>query len=377
MSRILGLTPEAFAKMTAELTLEETGAFARLAALCLASQKTGGVVITLAKIGVEPAKAWEVVTSLALRGSIVARVSWGESVVAIDEEMRWGGIEPRLNTVVRVELPECAEDWSREEKRRAALRERVRRCRDAAAENGAENGASTIVTQKTTLVTPKNTACNAEKGVTVTPCNAEGVKPSRNASGREGAHGHTYAGERKEDGICDTIYNPPITPLEGGVSSPSFGAKEAFDEKTAAAEGEIPEKTGAAAADSPAPCQKTPAQKKPKPKKGARVQANTPTMLRIGSWFGRMPRTLWSIDEAERLAAVAPTDDELDLLEDYYRSTDPEIAPYRRRAIVTLLNNWTKDCDVARQKLGRVGGIPLASSSSCAGLASVGDFTIY
>lgn len=367
MSRILGMDPVAFAKTTAELTLEETGAFARLAALCLSSQKTGGVVMTLAKIGVDPAKAWEVVTSLALRGSIVARVAWGESVVAIDEEMRWVGIEPKLNTVVSVELPRCAEEWEREEKRRAACRERVRKCRGKDGES--------------VTATPCNAecnACNAEKGVTVTLCNAGEAQPLTEAGACEGAHGHAHPGARKEVVFRTiTVNNPPISPLKGGVSSSSLETKEALEQKPGDAEGAIPEKQGAVPGDPSVPAQKPAAAKKARPKKGARVRENTPTMLRIGSWFGRMPKTLWSVDEAERLAAVAPTDDELDLLEDYYRSTDPEIAPYRRRAIITLLNNWTKDCDVARQKLGRVGGIPAASSSSCVGPSSVGDFTIY
>ena len=86
-----------------------------------------------------------------------------------------------------------------------------------------------------------------------------------------------------------------------------------------------------------------------------RVAANTAMMVRIGGWFGRGPETKWSLDEAERLKRMAPAAAEVEALEAYYRSEHPEIKPYRRRQVVTLLNNWLEDVDKARSMLERYG----------------------
>jgi hypothetical protein len=96
--------------------------------------------------------------------------------------------------------------------------------------------------------------------------------------------------------------------------------------------------------------------KKSRRKSVGRVAFNTPTMIRIGKWFGRKETTLWATDEHEKLKALKPPEDELDVLERYYASEHPEIAPYRRRQLVTLLNNWTADVDKARSMLERYAG---------------------
>lgn len=74
----------------------------------------------------------------------------------------------------------------------------------------------------------------------------------------------------------------------------------------------------------------------------------TPTMIRIGSWFGRQPTTLWTIAEVEALQAVQPNEKEIAGMEAYYTA---DIAPeqnIRRRDLITLLNNWTGELDRAR-----------------------------
>jgi len=88
-------------------------------------------------------------------------------------------------------------------------------------------------------------------------------------------------------------------------------------------------------------------------KKVGRVSENTPLMARIGSWFGRRETTLWAVEEAEKLSALNPQEDEIEVLERYFASEHPEIKPYRRRQVITLLNNWTGDLDKARAMLER------------------------
>lgn len=69
--------------------------------------------------------------------------------------------------------------------------------------------------------------------------------------------------------------------------------------------------------------------------------------LRIGSWFNRRPTTQWSEQEVRALRKVlklnTPPDD-IDLLEKRYLAK----APFIRREIATLLNNWNGEIDKAR-----------------------------
>lgn len=69
--------------------------------------------------------------------------------------------------------------------------------------------------------------------------------------------------------------------------------------------------------------------------------------VRIGTWFNRRPTTKWSDEENRALRKVlklnTPSED-IDLLEKRYLAK----APFIRREIVTLLNNWNGEIDKAR-----------------------------
>lgn len=69
--------------------------------------------------------------------------------------------------------------------------------------------------------------------------------------------------------------------------------------------------------------------------------------IRIGSWFNRRPTTKWSDEENRALRKVlklnTPSED-IDILEERYLSK----APFIRREIITLLNNWNGEIDKAR-----------------------------
>lgn len=66
--------------------------------------------------------------------------------------------------------------------------------------------------------------------------------------------------------------------------------------------------------------------------------------LRIGSWFKRRPQTKWSNKEIKALKEAFDsgfTAEELDVLEQFYWSD----SKYKRRDILTLLNNWNTEID--------------------------------
>jgi hypothetical protein len=75
----------------------------------------------------------------------------------------------------------------------------------------------------------------------------------------------------------------------------------------------------------------------------------TPRMIQIGSWFGRLPDTKWSIAEAEALERLNPPQNEIDGMEFYYTASIPTEDNHRRTALYTLLNNWSIDLDRARK----------------------------
>lgn len=86
-----------------------------------------------------------------------------------------------------------------------------------------------------------------------------------------------------------------------------------------------------------------------KEEKGNEEKEYTPSPLAqlVGGWFSRRPSTPWSDKELKSLRDVekfnTPQED-LDLLNAYYTSD----APYKRRDIQTLLNNWNGEIDRAR-----------------------------
>ena len=73
----------------------------------------------------------------------------------------------------------------------------------------------------------------------------------------------------------------------------------------------------------------------------------------VGSWFRRRPDTAWSVKEMKSLREVLANPvslKEVELLKRYYTSKHiPSEKDYRRRDILTLLNNWNGEIDRARK----------------------------
>lgn len=70
----------------------------------------------------------------------------------------------------------------------------------------------------------------------------------------------------------------------------------------------------------------------------------------VNKWFRRRQTTKWSAKEMKSLKAVAdlqPTDEEIAILDKYYSAEIPEKDDYRRRDVLTLLNNWQGEVDRA------------------------------
>lgn len=83
-------------------------------------------------------------------------------------------------------------------------------------------------------------------------------------------------------------------------------------------------------------------------RKRIRVNFNTPTMIEIGSAFGRQPTTLWTVYEAAALLKVKPAPEEITAIVEFYQADMPPETDYRRRDLSTLLNNWNGELDRAR-----------------------------
>lgn len=90
--------------------------------------------------------------------------------------------------------------------------------------------------------------------------------------------------------------------------------------------------------------------------KRMRVKQNDLLMMRIGSWFGRREDTLWTMEEAKALGQVNPSPQSVDLIEKYYTAKIDSSRNYRRRDIITLLNNWSGEEDRARGWLTKRNG---------------------
>ncbi len=88
----------------------------------------------------------------------------------------------------------------------------------------------------------------------------------------------------------------------------------------------------------------------PQDEKKAALRAIAP---RVGAIMHRRPETRWSEKEKAALAALYPLPDEdVKLIEDYYRAPIPEDKNFRRRDLLTLLNNWPGELDRARRHFG-------------------------
>jgi hypothetical protein len=83
-------------------------------------------------------------------------------------------------------------------------------------------------------------------------------------------------------------------------------------------------------------------------RKNHKVAFNTQEMERIGSWFGRKPGTLWTLAEGiALLESIKPSHEDVGVLERYYLAEIPKRNDYRRRDLMTLLNNWSSELDRA------------------------------
>lgn len=79
--------------------------------------------------------------------------------------------------------------------------------------------------------------------------------------------------------------------------------------------------------------------------------------LRLGALFGRRSATEWSDDELKKFKKVKPErelfEDELRLIEWFYLlEQKPNALLWRRKELVTLLNNWNGELDKARAQRG-------------------------
>lgn len=83
-------------------------------------------------------------------------------------------------------------------------------------------------------------------------------------------------------------------------------------------------------------------------RKQTRVNSNSPTMLSIGTFFGRKASTLWTVAEALSVLRLNPPTDEIETLGRYYSLVIAKTENYRRHDLPTLLNNWVGEVDRAR-----------------------------
>lgn len=112
-------------------------------------------------------------------------------------------------------------------------------------------------------------------------------------------------------------------------------------------------------------------------KRRRRVEGNDDLMVRVGALLRRLPRTLWTVAEAEALEEVSPGEEEVSLLEAYYLAAGAKDRPLRQD-VMTLLNNWAGEVDRARGWVAKHG---LAASRARADLrreraAAAADFEV-
>lgn len=79
-----------------------------------------------------------------------------------------------------------------------------------------------------------------------------------------------------------------------------------------------------------------------------KVLCNNRLMERIGKWFGRRDDTLWTLAEGIALNEIRPPNEDVAVLEGYYLALIDRDTDYRRRDLITLLNNWNGELDRAR-----------------------------
>lgn len=76
-------------------------------------------------------------------------------------------------------------------------------------------------------------------------------------------------------------------------------------------------------------------------------------MIELGSWFRRKPTTRWSAKEVKAFKAICDHDGfppEIHVVRAWYTAKiNEKDADFRRRDLLTLLNNWTGEIDRAKQ----------------------------
>lgn len=76
---------------------------------------------------------------------------------------------------------------------------------------------------------------------------------------------------------------------------------------------------------------------------------STPEMIRIGKILGRRESTLWSADEIEAFGKVQFVEEEILLVEAFYKFTERGNEPlHRRTTLITLLRHWGGEVDKGR-----------------------------
>ncbi len=84
--------------------------------------------------------------------------------------------------------------------------------------------------------------------------------------------------------------------------------------------------------------------------KKAKEWKPTVLQLRLGKLFRRKPSTRWSFDELKAFKSIeTPDEEDLRNLERYYFANWPEAKDYRRKDLLTVLNNFAGELDRARQ----------------------------
>ena len=80
-------------------------------------------------------------------------------------------------------------------------------------------------------------------------------------------------------------------------------------------------------------------------------------MERIGRWFDRPAESRWALAEGIALAAMEPSPEEVELLENYYLARISPDRDYRRRDLGRLLAHWPAELDRARVWMAEMGAV--------------------
>lgn len=83
-------------------------------------------------------------------------------------------------------------------------------------------------------------------------------------------------------------------------------------------------------------------------RKRVQCRANNKLMITVGRFVGRKPETLWTVAEALALKDLTVSSDDVKLMASYYGAAIDKDRDYRRRDLLTLLNNWSGELDRAR-----------------------------